>query len=136
MPPSPFQRYIDQIGQLIRMAERSTSRPLTGKVTPEMEEAIKRVELYAKTFRKLNQSVINQLGPMRKFEECTPREQLLLKQLRELGLKLSVLGGGLMDVEKKVQSKQREISKNTKKSIQQRKNKFRGIGGRENWQRT
>lgn len=146
MPDDPIQPLIDQLAALMKLAEESASKPLKGPVDPAIQKRLEEVEKSLALFKSVNQKWLplqkkgTSENALKRFldspDQFSPKEQKLLRQCLALGVNAVLLRGGLMSARKSAgKSKQYEVGKNTQKSIQQRRKKFKGMGDGEKWKR-
>lgn len=147
MAEDPIQPLINQLASLMKLAEEAASKPLKGGVNPAIYRRIEEVENAIHLFKSISQKSVplekkggTSENALKKYlenpKQFTPKQQKLLRQCLELGVHAVLLRAGLMSARKMAgKSKQYQTGKNTKKSIQQRRKKFKGIGEGEKWKR-
>jgi hypothetical protein len=146
MPDDPFQPLIDQLADLMKLAEENAGKSLEGPVPAGLEQQLAFLEEWVEGFKKICKAQIAVEGKasveetVRKFREnpgqFSPNEQKLIRDFLRLGLNAVILRAGLARARRGVgKGKEREVSKNTQKSIQKRRRKFRGMGPETGWQK-
>lgn len=144
MPDDPLQPFIDELAKLVKFAEEHASKPLVGDVDPALGKQLELLEDMVKVFKDVCNQEIAEKGytpsdVLTKFQEhpehFTPNERKLLRQCRDLGINSVILRTGLIRAKaQKGKSKEHQMGKNTKKTIQKRRNKFKEMGG-DKWKR-
>lgn len=135
MPQDPIEPYIEEIARILQTAEANAGRSLAGDVPEDVKEGMKNLEILFKEFKKIADEELEKTENLPK-KELTKKEKKIINQCLELGVTAATLGGSLNKARKEAASRMRDTAKNSKKVIQKRKSKFKGIGGRDNWQRT
>lgn len=145
MPEESFDPILEKLGELLKTIEKNAGKPLDGPVDPAIEKQLEFLEDAVQKFQEDADKIIAEEG--RKTEgiyeklEKNPQvysdtEKKILRRFRDLGVNAIVLRIGLMRAEQQRQfSGKRELGKNTQKSIQKRRNKFKGVDGGSKWQR-
>ena len=145
MPEESFDPILDKLGELLKSIEKNADKPLSGPVDPALQKELERLTEAVQNFQEVTDRAIEAEG--RNLEEIYEKlnhspqlysetEKKILRRFRDLGVNAIVLRVGLKNAERQSQfSKQREIGTNTKKSIQKRRNKFKGVDGGSKWQR-
>lgn len=145
MPEESFDPILDKLGELLKTIEKNADKPLSGPVDPAIEKQLESLQNAVQKFQENADKLIAEEG--RKTEgiydklEQTPQiysetEKKILRRFRDLGVNAIVLRIGLMraDNQSKYAGK-REVGKNTKKTIQKRRSKFKGVDGDSKWKR-
>ena len=138
-PPDPFEPVAEQLSELLKFAEQNLSKPLEGTVSPDIKKKLDKIsedidkfaESCDKAWGEQSGSIIKTYTKMGDNpEELTSREKKLIRLYGDLGTNALVLRIGLNLAKKEVDGARRfDMSKNTKKSIQKRKGKFKGMDG-------
>lgn len=138
-PQDPMDPLINQLAELLKLAEQSVSKPLEGTVGPEIKAQLDKLKRDVDKFsddcdKLLGDQAENitktyiKMGD--KPEELTSREKKLIRLYGDLGTNALVLKLGLDRAKKYTDGARRfDMSKNTKKSIQKRRGKFKGMDG-------
>lgn len=145
MPEESFDPILDQLGELLKMIEKNAGKPLSGPVDPAIEKQLEFLQDAVQDFQERTDKLIAEEGKNTDeiYEKLdrTPQvysetEKRILRRFRDLGVNACILRIGLLRAQKQSQlSGKREVGKNTKKSIQKRRNKFKGVDGDSNWRR-
>lgn len=145
MPEDPFSPLLDGLGELLKMMEASAKKDLSGPVDPAIEKQLEFFEKVVDRFEEIANEEIQREGKDVKGVydrlEKTPQiytetEKKLLRRCRDLGVNAAILRMGIAGALKKsLAPKERQIGKNTKKSIQKRRGKFKGMDGGSTWKR-
>lgn len=145
MPEDSFDPILDQLGELLKTIEKNAGKPLTGPVDPQIEKQMEILEKAVQDFQDAADSEMLKEGlktdEVYERLERTPEiysenEKRIIRRCRDLGVNGFVLRIGLMRAVKQTQySGKREVGKNTQKSIQKRRNKFKGVDGGSKWKR-
>lgn len=145
-PMDPMDPLIDQVNEILKFAERNLSKPIEGTVSPEIKKQLDKLKADVDKFsddcdRLLGVQSENIIKTYTKMgdhpEELTSREKKLIRLYGDLGTNALVLRIGLNRAKKEVEGTRRyDMGTNTKKSIQRRKNKFKGLeGSGESWKK-
>lgn len=145
MPEESFDPILDKLGELLKTIEKNAGKPLSGDVDPAIQKQLEFLEDAVQKFQENADKFIEEEG--RKTEgiyeklEKTPEiysetEKKILRRFRDLGVNAIVLRIGLMRADNlSKKSGKREVGKNTQKTIQKRRNKFKGVDGDSKWKR-
>lgn len=144
MVEDPINPLLDQLGEILKIIEKNANKPLSGPVDPEIEKQLAALETAVNEFENRAKEGILQEGKTleglyekfeRKPESYSEAEKRILRRCRDLGVHACLLKVGLARAIKKSQEgNQRDMSPNTKKTIQKRRNKFKGAGDSK-WKR-
>jgi FixJ family two-component response regulator len=128
---NPDQSFLmAQVEALLKMAEQLARFPLNGKIAPGIEENLKKLESIIQRYDDALSSGQQITRPL------TPLEQKIHTRYSELGMLAAGLGSAMnVAVETVKRRRGDSMSKNTKKSIQKRQRKFKGVGGNEKWKK-
>lgn len=145
MPEDPFNSILNQLGELLKLIEKNASKPIKGPISPLVEKELIRID---EMINRLDDIVEDEMRKEGKTAEegyqnleknpqlYSETEKKILKHCRDLGVNAFVLRTGLQRAIKASKvSKMRQMGKNTKKSIQKRRNKFKGMDGGQTWKR-
>lgn len=145
MPDDPLQPFIDQISEILKFAEKNAGKPFSEKpLDPKIEKAVENLEGVVKGLKEYNEQSLQRVGMNDKKileklanpENYTKKEKRLMQNFTDLGLTAIGLRTALEDAKKQLgKSKLRDISANTKKSIQKRRRRLRGAGDKDKWKR-
>lgn len=145
MSNNDFQSYFDQLANLLRFAEDNAAKPLDGPIDPELTQRLARLKLLVEKFKDVTAEALDTQGldpalVFKRFKEnpnlYTPRQQRLIKQAAQMGMNAALMNKALQKVSEKGGGlRKRDVGKNTKKSIQKRRGKFKGMGGDKKWKR-
>lgn len=140
-PQDPIEPFIQELADLLRLAEQNASKPLEGTVSPEFKKQVDRLKEDVERFSEDCDKILGLEGEKitktyKKMEEnpedLTTREKKLIRQYGDLGTNALILTFGLSRAKKYADGAKRfDMSKNTKKSIQKRKGKFKGLEGQD-----
>lgn len=145
MPEESFDPILDKLAELLKTIENNAGKPLSGDVDPEIEKQLEILQVVVQKFQEDADKYIEEEG--RKTEgiydklDKTPQiysesEKKILRRFRDLGVNAIVLRVGLMRATNQAKyAGKRELSKNTQKTIQKRRNKFKGVDGGSKWKR-
>lgn len=129
MNPDP-SNLMAQVESLLKMAEQLARFPLNRKVAPGIEEYLKKLETIVRKYDDALASAPQITRPL------TPQEQKMHLEYSKLGMMAAGLGSAMNVAMETVKLRRGDaMSKNTKKSIQKRQRKFRGVGGNEKWKK-
>ena len=145
MPEEPFDPILDKLAEMLKMIENNAGKPLSEPVDPAIEKQLEVLQDAVQKFQDNADKLIAEEGLKTEgiYEklEKTPQiysetEKKILRRFRDLGVHAIVLRIGLMraDNQSKYAAK-RELGKNTQKTIQKRRNKFKGVDGGSKWKR-
>lgn len=145
MPDDPFSPILDELADLLKMIEQNTGKSLQGPVDSGIEKQLNLLEDAVNKFEEIADEEIaregkDSAGAYEKLEKSpaiySDAEKHLIRRCRDLGVNAFVLRVGLLRAARGPKfSKQRETGKNTKKTIQKRRNKFKGVDGDSGWKR-
>lgn len=128
--------FFEEIESLLKYAEQNAAKPLDGDVDPKMEE---RLSLLEKAFANWKGALLSGTKPIdikTQLNKLSPKEMKLLERWTNLGLSTAALSVALQNAHaKKTKGNLKKVGKNTKKSIQIRQRKFKGIGGNAKWKK-
>lgn len=128
--------FFDGIEEILKIAEANASKPLSGNIAPEMEKRLSNLEKAVTNWKKALLSATPKVDLTRPLTHLTPRERKLIDRWTELGLSTAAMSVALQQAYlKHSQGSLRKVGKNTKKSIQMRKRKFKGVGGNDKWKK-
>lgn len=143
-PQDPMDPFIKELADLLRLAEKNAAKPLEGTVSLEIKKQLDKIKADVDRFsddcdKILGAESENIIKTYKKMEdnpeELTTKEKKLIRQYGDLGTNALILKMGLDRAKKYVDgSKRFDMSKNTKKSIQKRRGKFKGMDG-EGWKK-
>lgn len=143
MAEDPFNTLLNQLGEMLKLVEDAKS-PLSGPLDPSIEKKLELAEKAVQRFQEIADEEIRKEGkePTSAIEILeksppiyTEREKKILERCRDLGTNAVLLRLGIKKaMEDGKKPKQREVGKNTKKTIQKRRNKFKGMDGSQ-WNR-
>lgn len=142
MPQDPFLSLIEQMAALLKMAEKNSSKSLEGEVDPtilaKLDQVSKEVGLLKEAAGKV---LANEKGEVQEQVEKwvkNPKEQSKEKKVFEqflgLGLQAFLMKKQLEQVQQKAGIDAQGKVKGGKKAIQQRKGRFKKMGG-DKWKR-
>lgn len=144
MPEDPLAPILGQLGELLKLIEKNAGKPV-GPIDPAIEKQLTQAEELVNRFAEIVDDEIkregkSESGAYHQLEKqplmYTETEKKILKRCRDLGVNAVVLRVGLLRaVRDSTQPKKREMGKNTKKSIQKRRNKFKGMNGGQMWKK-
>lgn len=144
-PQDPMDPFIQELADLLKLAEQNVSKPLEGTVSPEIKKQLDKltadVEKFSEDCNKILGAEAENINKTYKKlgdkpEELTTREKKLIRQYGDLGTNAIILKIGLDRAKKYVDGSRRfDMSKNTKKSIQKRRGKFKGLEGGQGWKK-
>jgi hypothetical protein len=144
-PQDPMDRVIQQLSALLKLAERNVAMPLKGNVTPDIKKQMDKLKADVEQFTQncnkqlgtKSENITKTLNKMKDHpEELTSREKRLIRLYGDLGTNALILRLGLNRAKKAVEGAKRfDMSKNTKKTIQKRRSKFKGMDGSGGWQK-
>lgn len=144
MPEDPFRPLLEQLADILKMVEESAKNPLSQPLDPMIEKRLEVIETAVQNFQDIADEQIRKEGKnpeggiaTLKKGVYTDEEKRVLRRCADLGRNAMILRLGLKlaSEESKMPKKLREVGKNTKKSIQKRKGKFKGMEGDSKWKR-
>ena len=145
MPEDPFTSILSQLGELLNQIEKNAHKPIKGSIDPRVEKELVRIDEMINRLDTIVEDEMKKEGKTsekvyRQFEKSpqvySETEKKLLKRCRDLGVNAVILRVGLMRAVRATgHSKLREMGKNTAKSIQKRRNKFKGMDGGQTWKK-
>lgn len=146
MPEDPFSLILSQLGDLLKTIEKNAGKPITAPIDPRVERELAKAEAMVTMLGEVVDEEIQRKGKdlnlaMQQVEhepkKYSEAEQAILRRCRDLGVNAVVLRVGLLRaIREKNHPKLRQMGKNTKKSIQKRRSKFKGMdGGDQKWKR-
>lgn len=139
----PFKPLIDGFAEILSKIEKNARKDLSGPVDPALEQQVEFLKKTVDSFVQEADEQIRREGKdpqeiLKKIPQIySEREKKWLKKCHDLGVHAFVLRESLTRAAQAEDSKtKRPVSKNTKKSIQKRQGKFKGIGGADTkWKR-
>ena len=145
MPDDPLNPLLDKLNELLKFVEANASKSLSGPVDPLIEKELAKLEDAVQLFQNITDEEIASRGInpkelLERFEKHPEKysegQKRFLRNCRDLGVNAVILRSGLIRAVKAAgYSKMREIGKNTAKSIQKRRNKFKAVDGDSKWKR-
>lgn len=145
MPEDPFNNILGQLGELLKLIEKNANKPVTTSIDPSVEKELVRIDEMINRLDEIVEDEMRNEGKTaasvyQRLEQqpqvYTETEKKLLKRCRDLGVNAVILRVGLIRaVRNSGHSKMRQMGKNTKKSIQKRRNKFKGMDGGQTWKK-
>lgn len=118
---------------LLKFMELYAKVPLEGPLDPQLEQQLAQIEDQMEEFKKsLAPELVKTVDP----RNLTPKEKRLISKWGELGITAVGMATALeVAKESRNVDKKSRYKKNTRQMIQERKKKFKGVGGNKKWQK-